>query len=101
MRSINERVARVEEVSKSAHKRLDEADIEIKSLRDAKHEHSNQLQRHAGIIASISKLPEIVERLEKTVMKFVYMAAGGVAVGGIILGMLIWILDRLPLDRLM
>ena len=63
---IPERVAIVEQIAASAHKRIDTHADEIKGLRGSRHEHSNMLQRHQGVISQHS---EILTRLEVTVAK--------------------------------
>jgi len=50
---IKERIAKVEEVASSAHKRLDDNLVEIKGLREAKHDLYGKLHSHAGILVGM------------------------------------------------
>ena len=51
-----ERLAVVEQVAASAHKRLDTHDDELKIQRDARHLHANVIQRHTGMLESHSEV---------------------------------------------
>jgi hypothetical protein len=59
---IAERVIIVEQIAASAHKRLDDHGAEIGSLREARHLHSNALQRHQGTIDQHSEILDGIKR---------------------------------------
>ena len=99
---ITERVTNVEvtmaavtEKATAAHRRLDEHNRDILSLRDSRHEHSNMLQNHNGIISGMAKsvgdLVTTVDRLSSFANRLVYVSIGGIAVGTSILGMILYI----------
>ena len=51
-----ERLAIVEQVAASAHKRLDGHDYEFKVQRGARHLHANEIQKHTGMLESHSEI---------------------------------------------
>ncbi len=90
-------VATVVEKVDNAHKRLDEDGEEIKSLRTSRHEHSNMLQNHAGILsgmdASVKELTAAVTKITQIFNKALWMFMGGASVGVLsltVLGYLIY-----------
>lgn len=95
MKNLKERVASVEQIASSAHKRIDKQDVEIESLRDSRHEHSNIIHNHAGIIAGISNsvdnLIKAVSGLTMQVNKIIWLFGGGMAVGSTLLIVVIYI----------
>jgi len=66
MKDMNERVAIVEQVAASAHKRLDYHDSEVKIQREARHAHANEIQKHTGQLEGHNEIFNgIKEALEK------------------------------------
>lgn len=92
MRDVKERIARVEQVAASSHKRLDEHGAEIKSLRESRHEHANLLHNHTGILAgmntSVNELTVAVGKISNIINKAIWMSLGGMAVGTTLIGVL-------------
>lgn len=101
MKGVQERIAIVEQVAASAHKRVDGHDREILSLREARHQHSNMLQAHegtlhthntilTGINSSVEKLSDVVGSLSKSVDKIVWLFAGGMFIGSMIIAAILY-----------
>jgi hypothetical protein len=82
---IPERVAIVEQIAASAHKRIDSNDIEIKGLRDSRHGHANMLQRHDGLIAQHTDILKSQNETLKT-MSDVVVSIKAMVVMAIFLG---------------
>lgn len=77
-------------------------EIEIKSLRDARHDHAGLLQNHAGILQghssiisgisdSVEKLADVVGKLALSVNKIIWLFTGGMIVGSALLGVIVYI----------
>lgn len=88
MVNLNERVAVLEEI-------VSEQSKEIDSLREAKHKHSNEIQKSKGekevTAAILKRVVESVDKLEKTVNKIVWLSAGGMAVGAFLIGIILYV----------
>lgn len=86
MKDVKERIARVEEQASSAHKRIDEGYREIESLRDSRHEHSNQIHQQMGIITThttiLTGMESAVKELTQAVFSFKIMALTALYMGG-------------------
>lgn len=85
MKDIRERVAVVEQVAASSHKRIDKHDEEIINLRDSRHEHANQIQRQIGITDThtsiLSGIEGAVDKLTQAVFGFRIMAMTAIFMG--------------------
>lgn len=89
----------VEEIAKSAHKRLDKIDDEILKLRQRSHDHAGILQNHTGIIfgmsQSVSELTTNVNKLTATINRATWVTVGGVGVGVALLTGMLYIVEKL------
>lgn len=87
MKDIKERVAIVEQVAASSHKRIDSHDNEILSLRESRHKHANDIQKHTGFIELhtdiLSGITAAVKDLTKSVDSFKVMAATAMVMGSV------------------
>jgi len=87
MKDVKERIARVEEQASNAHKRIDQGNREIESLRDSRHEHSNTIQQQVGVIAShtaiLTGMEAAVKELTQAVFSFKIMALTALYLGGV------------------
>jgi len=85
VKDIKERIAIVEQVAASSHKRIDKQENEIFSLREARHKHSNDIQRHDGFIEShtdiLSGITTAVKELTRSVDSFKVMAITAMFMG--------------------
>lgn len=108
--SNDSRLGAVEEMAKSAHKRIDELKVEteteIKGLRDAKHDIYEKIHTHAGVIVgmegAVKTLTQAVEtwstetkKNTKIIDRASWVIIGGVAVGGVLLSGVLYILKQL------
>lgn len=98
MKDIKERVAIVEQVAASAHKRIDGVDMEIKSLRDSRYEHNGLLHAHGSLLSSMdvamTELSTSVNKLTNFANKLIWVTVGGVGVGATLIGIMLYILKE-------
>lgn len=102
MTEMVERMARVEEKAASAHKRIDTNDKEILSLRESRHAHANEIQRHTGILDGMEKaITNLIKATEaqaqkisdntKVLSDFRVMAATAILMGGGFIGFVVFV----------
>jgi hypothetical protein len=87
---LSDRITRVEESSKSAHKRIDKAEDDILIERNAKHDIYSKLHTHAGILVGIegavNKLLKATELNTEAVLTFRVMAMTAIFMGSGFIG---------------
>ena len=90
----------------SAHKRIDELNVNVKSLEKSRHKHSGMLQNHQGILSTmvenINKLSDSVDKQSIATTQnttalsgFKVMAWTIITMGGGFIGFIVYVSDKI------